>query len=84
MTPSTKEVYSLFVKNHKVFSSVEEILHYKQLWPCKSFVEDKVFAALPCVKPKKYHLGLDISSRSTGLCILDNQCGSVLSVLICR
>lgn len=84
MTPSTKEVYSLFVKNHKVFSSVEEILHYKQLWPCKSFVEDKVLAALPCIKPKKYHLGLDISSRSTGLCILDEKCEYVVFILICR
>lgn len=73
MPPKTKEIYSLFVKNHSLISSVDEILYFKQLWPLKEYVEEKVNLALPHLEKKKYHMGLDISSRSTGLCILDSN-----------
>ena len=73
MSSASKEIYSRFLKKNSIFSSVDEILYYKSLWPAKQFVQQKVENALPLIQVKKYHMGLDISSRSTGLCILDSQ-----------
>ena len=73
MASKTKEIYASFVKNHSLFKSVDEILVYKNLWPVQSFVDEKVKSALPLATKKKYHVGLDISSRSTGMCILDSD-----------
>ena len=73
MSRALQELYSQFLCNNKMFSSVEEILRYRKLWPTSDMVEDMVKKVIGSVSTAKFHVGLDVSSSSTGICILSNE-----------
>lgn len=73
MLPSSSMVIETFLKRSSIFVSVEEYNQYKKLWPSKSVVEAFVESQVNSVQGHHYHLGLDISSRSTGICVLSDQ-----------
>lgn len=73
MLPSSSTVVETFLKRSSIFASVEEFNRYKKLWPSKTIVETFVQNQINNVHGHAYHLGLDISSRSTGICVLSDQ-----------
>lgn len=81
MSRSLEKLYSQFLCNNKIFSSVDEILRYRKLWPTSHMVEDRVKQVIGSVSPRKFHVGLDVSSSSTGICILSNQSEGLLGRL---
>lgn len=66
-------VVETFLKRSSIFSSVEEFNRYKKIWPSRTVVEAFVKKHVNSVHGHPYQLGLDISSRSTGICVLSDQ-----------
>lgn len=62
-----------FVTRGTVFSSLEDIQSCKKGWPLSSFVERYVSRHASSVDGHPFHLGLDVSSKSTGVCVLSDK-----------
>ena len=73
MPPSLQSIYETFVKRSSLFTSVESISTYKSLWPPTTVLRNYVEKNIHKVSGHLYHIGLDISSKSTGLCVLSDQ-----------
>lgn len=75
MSTPLKHIYRQFLDKSRLFASVDEILHFKGKWPLRTWVKDSIDVDGVLNTPNRYYVGLDISSKSTGLCILNNHCG---------
>ena len=76
MSHGMNELYARFLQKSKIFSSMEEIQYYRKCWPTSRMVEDMVKSSIRSIEMKPYHVGLDISSSSTGICILSQKSNS--------
>ena len=90
MSIPLKQLYTDFVSRSRVFASVDELLQYKKKWPLRSFVQQSIDMESTVRERSGYYVGLDVSSKSTGLCILRSNCSrstsvsTVVDVLRCK
>lgn len=83
MSTPLKQLYTDFLSKSRVFGSVDELLQYKKKWPLRSFVKQSIDMEKIAHKCSGYYVGLDVSSKSTGMCILrSNRFLSILNLFI--
>ena len=75
MSTPLKQIYRQFLEKSRLFASVDEILQYKGKLPLRAWVKDSIDVDGQLNTQNRYYVGLDISSKSTGLCILNNHRG---------
>ncbi|KAM7453930.1 hypothetical protein BLSTO_05318 [Blastocystis sp. subtype 1] len=90
MSIPLKQLYTEFLSRSRVFASVDELVRYKKKWPLRSFVKQSIDMEKTVRKRSGYYVGLDVSSKSTGLCILKSNrsvvllVSSLVDVLCCK
>ena len=80
MSIPLKQLYTEFLSRSRVFASVDELVQYKKKWPLRSFVKQSIDMEKTVRGRSGYYVGLDVSSKSTGLCILKSNRSVVLLV----
>ena len=90
MSIPLKQLYTEFLSRSRVFASVDELVRYKKKWPLRSFVKQSIDMEKTVRERSGYYVGLDVSSKSTGLCILKSNrsvvllVSSLVDVLCCK
>ena len=90
MSIPLKQLYTEFLSRSRVFASVDELVRYKKKWPLRSFVKQSINMEKTVRERSGYYVGLDVSSKSTGLCMLKSNrsvvllVSSLVDVLCCK